>query len=90
MLAAALEAEVDACIARFADQRDEQGHRVVVRNGYRQSREIPTGAGAIEVRAPRINDKRIESNDPKRRRPRQPLKDLAPRVLTFSDRARRG
>ena len=33
MLAEALRAEVDAYIARFADVRDEAGHRLVVRNG---------------------------------------------------------
>ena len=33
MLAEALQAEVDAYIARFADERDENGHRLVVRNG---------------------------------------------------------
>lgn len=35
MLAAALEAEVNAYIAELADQRDEHGHRQVVRNGLR-------------------------------------------------------
>ena len=33
MLAAALQAEVDAYVARFADERDEDGRRLVVRNG---------------------------------------------------------
>jgi hypothetical protein len=33
MLAEALQAEVDVYIAAFADQRDEHGHRLVVRNG---------------------------------------------------------
>ena len=34
MLAAALQAEVAAYIEQFADVRDEDGHRLVVRNGY--------------------------------------------------------
>ena len=34
MLAAALQAEVAAYVAAHADQVDEQGHRLVVRNGY--------------------------------------------------------
>ena len=38
MLAEALKAEVDAYIAAFADQRDEDGRRLVVRNGYHQPR----------------------------------------------------
>jgi transposase-like protein len=60
MLAEALRAEVDAYIARFADQRGEDGRRLVVRNGYHQSREVLTSAGAVEVTAPRVNDKRTD------------------------------
>ena len=59
MLAEALAAEVDAYIAAFAAERDETGRRLVVRNGYHQGREVLTSAGAIEVTAPRVNDKRI-------------------------------
>ncbi|MCP2624455.1 IS256 family transposase, partial [Mycolicibacterium smegmatis] len=40
MLAAALQAEVAAYVAQFADQLDENGHRLVVRNGYHQPREV--------------------------------------------------
>ncbi|GAA3471322.1 hypothetical protein GCM10018965_058750 [Nonomuraea roseola] len=47
MLAAALQAEVDAYIVAFAGERDEAGRRLVVRNGYHQPREILTAAGAI-------------------------------------------
>jgi hypothetical protein len=38
MLAQALAAEVDAYIAQFADERDEHGRRLVVRNGYHEPR----------------------------------------------------
>ncbi|GDY33465.1 hypothetical protein GTS_50980 [Gandjariella thermophila] len=48
MLAEALRAEVDAYLAAFADERDEHGHRLVVRNGYHQPREVLTSAGAVE------------------------------------------
>jgi transposase-like protein len=58
MLATALEAEVDAYIEAHADERDEHGHRLVVRNGHAEARSITTGAGPIEIQAPRINDKR--------------------------------
>ena len=34
MLAAALEAEVDGYVASFVDERDDRGHRLVVRNGH--------------------------------------------------------
>ena len=56
MLAAALQAEVAAYIDQFAGVRDENGRRLVVRNGYHQSREVLTSAGAVEVTAPRVND----------------------------------
>ena len=38
MLAAALQAEVAACIGQFADVRDENGRRLVVRNGTAEPR----------------------------------------------------
>ena len=60
MLAAALEAEVDAYITELADQVDEWGHRLVVRNGHHQPRTITTGAGRIEVQAPRVDDRRVD------------------------------
>ena len=44
MLAEALQAEVDAYIARFAGERDANGRRLVVRNGSHQSREVLTSA----------------------------------------------
>ncbi|WP_441947235.1 transposase [Nocardia sp. 2TAF39] len=68
MLAAALEAEVAAYIAQFTDQLDENGHRLVVRNGYHNERSVATSAGAIEVRAPRVNDKRVDPETGVRRR----------------------
>jgi hypothetical protein len=68
MLAQALQAEVDAYIARFAEERDENGRRLVVRNGSHQSREVLTSAGAIEVTAPRVNDKRTDPATGERQR----------------------
>ena len=62
MLAAALEAEVDAYIAGQAGERDERGHRLVVRNGRAEPRTITTAAGPIEVTAPRVNDKRVDDD----------------------------
>ena len=60
MLAEALQAEVDDYIAQFTAERDERGRRLVVRNGSHQPREVLTSAGAVEVTAPRVNDKRID------------------------------
>src|SRR5919109_4866318 len=68
MLAEALQAEVDAYIARFAEERDENGRRLVVRNGYHQPREILTSAGAVEVTVPRVNDKRTDPDTGERER----------------------
>ncbi|MBS2549627.1 IS256 family transposase [Catenulispora sp. NL8] len=68
MLAAALEAEVNAYIAELAGQRDEAGRRLVVRNGYHAQRAITTAAGQVEVKAPRVNDKRVDAETGERKR----------------------
>ena len=60
MLAAALQAEVAAYIGQFAGLRDEDGRRMVVRNGTAEPRTVLTSAGAVEVTAPRVNDKRTD------------------------------
>ena len=60
MLAAALEAEVDAYLAAHAAERDEQGRRLVTRNGHARQRQVTTVAGAVAVRAPRVNDRRVD------------------------------
>ncbi|SHN07944.1 hypothetical protein SAMN05216268_11950 [Streptomyces yunnanensis] len=53
MLAAALEAEVNAYIVELADERDGKVRRPVVRNGYHQPRQVTTAAGVVEGKAPR-------------------------------------
>jgi hypothetical protein len=68
MLAAALEAEVAAYIAAHTDQLDDHGRRLVVRNGHARSRQVLTSPGAVEVHAPRVNDKRVEEVTGRRRR----------------------
>ncbi len=60
MLAAALEAEVDVYVSGLVDELDEAGRRVVVRNGHAQARHIVTGAGPVEVVAPRVDDRRVD------------------------------
>jgi transposase-like protein len=67
MLAAALQAEVSAYVEQFADQVDENGHRLVLRNGYHRQREVLTAAGAVSVRAPRVNDRRVDPDSGARR-----------------------
>jgi predicted amidohydrolase len=68
MLAAALEAEVAAYITAHADQLDESGRRLVVRNGRAEPRQVLTSAGAVEVVAPRVNDKRTDEDTGERKR----------------------
>jgi putative transposase len=68
MLAAALEAEVDAYVSGLVDELDEHGKRLVVRNGHAEARQVATGAGPVEVRAPRVNDRRIDEATGERRR----------------------
>ena len=45
MIAAALEAEVDQYVASFVDERDEDGKRLVVRNGKAKERKLTVGSG---------------------------------------------
>jgi transposase-like protein len=68
MLAAALEAEVAAYIAAHADQLDVDGHRLVVRNGHAVGRQVLTSSGVVPVRAPRVDDKRVDELTGERRR----------------------
>ena len=49
MLAVALEAERRAYLDAHAAERDDDGRRLLVGNGYHQSREITTAAGRVEV-----------------------------------------
>ena len=60
MLAAALEAEVDAYLAAHATERDGRGRRLVVRNGHAHPREVLTAAGGVQVCTPRVDDRRTD------------------------------
>jgi len=68
LLAAALWAEVAAYVEAHADELDADGHRLVVRNGYHEPREVMTAAGVVPVRAPRVNDKRVDAETGERKR----------------------
>jgi putative transposase len=58
MLEAALETEVMEYLARHRYERDERGHAKVVRNGRARPRKVTLGAGTVELRAPRVDDRR--------------------------------
>ena len=53
--------------AALADEHDERGRRLVVRNGHADPRTITTAAGRIEVEAPRVNDKRVDETGERQR-----------------------
>jgi transposase-like protein len=68
MIAAALKAEADEYVAAFVDEVDEHGKRLVVRNGLARERRVTVGSGTVPIRAPRVNDKRIEEETGERKR----------------------
>ncbi len=55
MIAVALRAEADEYVERFGDEVDEDGDRVVVRNGRARERRVTVGSGTIPVRASCVN-----------------------------------
>ena len=57
LLAKAIELEVSEWL-EARPQRDAQGRRQVVRNGYMPQRTIVTGLGEIAVKQPRVRDRR--------------------------------
>jgi putative transposase len=68
MIAAALEAEVEEYVGAFVDEVDEDGKRLVVRNGRARERRVTVGSGTVPVRAPRVNDKRTDDQTGERKR----------------------
>lgn len=67
MLTEAIEDEVNDYLTRHGREVDEQGRRLVVRNGVRKPRKILTGIGPVEIKMPRINDKRVDENGERQR-----------------------
>ena len=66
MLQAAIDAEVAEDITRCREFRDDEGHRLVVRNGTLPERTIATGAGMIAIKQPRVYDRRADYNGPRK------------------------
>jgi len=67
MLRDALEAEVASYLERHRDERDEVGRAMVVRNGKARERRVTVGSGTIEIKAPRIDDRRVDENGERQR-----------------------
>ena len=62
MLAKAIQHEVDQYVTAHDDLRDAAGRRLVVRNGSMPRRSILTGLGPVEIRQPRVYDKRMDEH----------------------------
>jgi putative transposase len=67
MIAQALEAEVEEYLEAHAGCRDDNGHRLVVRNGHKAERKILTGIGPLPVIQPRVDDRRTDDNGRRQR-----------------------
>ena len=61
MLQAALEAEIEEHLSRFKHLIDEDGKRLVVRNGVMPERTVLTGAGPIPITRPRVDDRALDA-----------------------------
>ena len=49
---------VDECLQNRASIVGEAGRRLIIRNGSLPERDLITGVGAIQLRQPRVRDKR--------------------------------
>lgn len=58
MLLHALNVEVEQYVESLKSELDEQGNRLVVRNGKGKERKLTLGSGTIDLKAPRVNDRR--------------------------------
>ena len=58
MLEQAIEQEVAEYVGTHEGITDGSGRRQIVRNGWKQARELQTGLGRLEIRQPRVNDRR--------------------------------
>ena len=57
LIAAAVEAELAEFLQSYQEDRDAQGRRQVVRNGYLPERDIQTGLGPVKVQVPKVRDR---------------------------------
>lgn len=60
MLLQAIETEVSDYVEAHREAVDEDGRRLVVRNGYSRERSLVTGIGTLRLRAPRVDDRRVD------------------------------
>jgi putative transposase len=67
MLMAALETEADDYVERHRHERDDEGRALVVHNGRSQGRKLTLGTGTVELRTPRVNDRRRDEQGQRQR-----------------------
>ena len=60
MLQLALENEVQEFVQKHSGLTDEQGRKIVTKNGYIPQREIVTGMGPLTIAQPRIDDRNLK------------------------------
>ena len=85
MLQEAIENEVLEYVQKFLGMKDEMNKRLVTRNGHLPARDVLTGIGPINIRQPRVRDKRdgeVFSSAvlPKYKRKTQSLEHLIPEL----------
>ena len=61
MLKLALENEVEEFITKHSNLVDEDGKKIVSRNGYMPQREILTGIGPLTIKQPRVDDRNLKT-----------------------------
>lgn len=62
LLQEALELEVLEYIEKLRDEKDAMNRRIVTRNGHLPARDILSGVGPINIRQPRVRDKRQDES----------------------------
>jgi putative transposase len=67
MLMTALKTEAADYVERHRDERDAEGRALVVHNGRSKGRKLTLGAGTVELKAPRVNDRRYDEQGQRQR-----------------------
>jgi transposase-like protein len=67
MLMATLKTEAADYVERHRDERDADGRALVVHNGRSKGRKLTLGAGTVELKAPRVNDRRHDEQGQRQR-----------------------
>ena len=62
ILQEALENEIEELIQKFKNHRDDNGKAMITRNGYMPERDFITGVGALKIKRPRVDDRKLKDN----------------------------